>query len=515
MPIQTLIDKLVDWNSLTLLHGTALALLTWVLSLTLLARARPALKAALWTIVLIKFVLPVALPIDLGLSGWLSRIGQPDSTSLQLLEIGGIAIESPSDPAQPAKEANDSETGPSQVAVTLFCLYLLGLGVLATRSARSVLSQSKRIRCMPPADQPLENEVQGLCKRIGLRRPPLVRMTNEGTSPYVTGTCWPTLVFPTRLLKRVDPSVRPALILHELAHIRRGDLWIRWLQNVARVLFFFWPPVWWVAARIDHFAEVACDHWALTFSKTTPDAYARSLLEVIKGMRPALSQNQILTFARSGRLLERRFDMILKNRRTDAPKLPRLAMAGLAGWACFVLSGAPQAQSTGESASLEKITGTWLLTSAGEQVIPLVELAFDGNRLSFKLGPAAPALFQVRGDYLEGQLGPPSPEGRGFLHRLVRVDEGEKTIKNEDDLIGSWRMSIDNRPLGIEFRFHKDAGEFSGVMVRGENPSHGVWFRFRVEDGRLGGFLLGAAQKLNGILRCSVRANGVVPGRKF
>ena len=290
----------------------------------------------------------------------------------------------------------------------------------------------------------------------------------------------------------IRPSVRPALIVHELAHIRRGDLWVRGLQNVARVLFFFWPPVWWVAARIDHFTEVACDHWALAFSKTTPDAYARSLLEVIKGMRPALSQNQILTFARSGRLLERRFDMILKNRQTDAPKLSRLAIAGLAGWACFVLSGAPQAQSTAGSADLEKFAGTWVLTSAGKQVIPLAELAFDGSRLSFKLGAVAPAVFQVRGDYLEGHLGRSNSEGEEFLYRMVRLGEGAKIeiIDSEEDLIGSWRF-LSDRLRGIEFRFEKDAGELSGVMVRGETPSHGgMWFRFRVEDGRLDGFLL-------------------------
>ncbi|MBZ0236500.1 MAG: hypothetical protein K8M05_29505, partial [Deltaproteobacteria bacterium] len=43
----------------SLLFGTALALAAWLLSITLLRRARPAVIAALWTVVLLKFLVPV------------------------------------------------------------------------------------------------------------------------------------------------------------------------------------------------------------------------------------------------------------------------------------------------------------------------------------------------------------------------------------------------------------------------------------------------------------------------
>lgn len=65
------------YGGLMLLHATILALVTWLLTLTVFRKTRPAFRAALWIIVLTKFLIPPILPGDIALSSWVSRIGNP------------------------------------------------------------------------------------------------------------------------------------------------------------------------------------------------------------------------------------------------------------------------------------------------------------------------------------------------------------------------------------------------------------------------------------------------------
>ena len=63
-----MIADLTDWATTGLVHGTALAVLTGLAVVTVLRRARPAVVAALWTVVLLKFVVPVGPAMPLSLS---------------------------------------------------------------------------------------------------------------------------------------------------------------------------------------------------------------------------------------------------------------------------------------------------------------------------------------------------------------------------------------------------------------------------------------------------------------
>ena len=75
------------WGALgvVLLHGTVLAGLAWLLSRTVLRRARPAALAALWAIVLVKFALPIGPALPFSLSDGLTRLFAADAAVGALL----------------------------------------------------------------------------------------------------------------------------------------------------------------------------------------------------------------------------------------------------------------------------------------------------------------------------------------------------------------------------------------------------------------------------------------------
>src|SRR5690606_9531729 len=81
-------------------------------------------------------------------------------------------------------------------------------------------------------------------------------------------------------------------LAHELAHIRRHDLWINLLQRVVETLLFHHPAVWWLSARLRRERELCCDELAVRLTGQ-PIGYARALEHVarwrVDSFHPALA----------------------------------------------------------------------------------------------------------------------------------------------------------------------------------------------------------------------------------
>ena len=84
---------------------------------------------------------------------------------------------------------------------------------------------------------------------MGLRRAPAVCLVPGRVSPalWMPGL-WPgraTLILPAGLVRLLDDRQRAAVIAHELAHLRRGDPWVRWLELVVSGLYWWHPLLGW------------------------------------------------------------------------------------------------------------------------------------------------------------------------------------------------------------------------------------------------------------------------------
>jgi hypothetical protein len=141
------------------------------------------------------------------------------------------------------------------------------------------------------------------------------------------------LVLPAAL---PEGAAGDAVLLHELSHLRRADQWVRLLQTLSQVLFFFWPPVALVNRRIEHYRELACDQSALCSSSLSAVAYARLLLDAHRCAVAAPPQFAVLEMASQSSRLERRIEMVLNLKRGRSMKSGLLV---LGGWALLALSG--------------------------------------------------------------------------------------------------------------------------------------------------------------------------------
>lgn len=79
----------------------------------------------------------------------------------------------------------------------------------------------------------------------------------------VVGFFRQAVLLPASWLTELPTSVLEAVIAHELAHIRRFDVWVNLFQRLMETIFFYHPMVWWVSNRMRFERELCCDELAV------------------------------------------------------------------------------------------------------------------------------------------------------------------------------------------------------------------------------------------------------------
>ncbi len=136
----------------------------------------------------------------------------------------------------------------------------------------------RRMRLARPAPESVRRLVRDCANGLGMRRVPETLMTSERVSPMVWFGGRVRLILPEALWRDLDADGRRAVVCHELAHIRRRDHWVNWLQLFVMAFYWWNPLVWWVRRRLNEEAEFCCDTWVTWLYPRHRRAYAEALL---------------------------------------------------------------------------------------------------------------------------------------------------------------------------------------------------------------------------------------------
>lgn len=343
--------SLLTWLGQALLFGTLLAVLTWLGLLPFRRRLRPGVEMTLWAVVLFKFLIPVGPSWDFSLANLCNRAW--DSQRDVLARVDGVEAAQERPTIHAAATISTTANSPAKTAPAwmplLASVYLAAVIVLIVVRFCGYRSLRTRLLGLSEPGEPIKVLVQRICGCLGVGRVPLIRISDEARAPFVTGVLRPMLVLSRRQLVR--PNELETVIVHEIAHLRRGDLLVRCLQCFAGTFVFFWPIVAWVNRRIDRARESACDQWALIHGRLTAGEYARCLLQAAEPAGRFRIGHCPACMAGNPSVLERRIDMILSlsDRRPRRSILRFPALVLLLLWSGFVLTGAAEAQTKGGS----------------------------------------------------------------------------------------------------------------------------------------------------------------------
>ena len=227
----------------------------------------------------------------------------------------------------------------------LVWLWLLGTAsVLGWTLVRTLRFHRSLVRASEVAPPSVQRTAQEIARNLGLGAVPTVYATPAHVSPMVWWAGGKTrILLPSPLLAAMDGVELRCILAHELAHVRRRDHVVRWLEWLACAAFWWNPVAWWARRRLRASEELCCDALAISTIDGEPRLYAGALLRVIDSMSTAPAPGP-LTFAstvdRCGRAsqLERRFRVIMTNRRpSETPRWLRVTLR--CGAVCLLAGG--------------------------------------------------------------------------------------------------------------------------------------------------------------------------------
>ncbi|MGZ3874048.1 MAG: M56 family metallopeptidase, partial [Mucilaginibacter sp.] len=129
----------------------------------------------------------------------------------------------------------------------------------------SCLAYNQRIRNYQvyPASAFWEEKVARFSKKLNIRK--AVRLLQSGyvKMPVVVGHLKPVILVPVGLMAGLPVEQVEAILLHELAHIKRNDYFVNFFQNVAEAVFFFNPGLLWISSLLREERENCADDIAV------------------------------------------------------------------------------------------------------------------------------------------------------------------------------------------------------------------------------------------------------------
>jgi TonB family protein len=147
----------------------------------------------------------------------------------------------------------------------LVLLWLAGIIVLSLRALGGWhLAQSLGRRdtlAVPPA---LLQRCHGLQRRLAVVWPVRFLLSRRIDVPVVIGWLRPVILIPVSAIAGLSPHQLDALILHELAHIRRFDTVTNILLAAVETVLFYHPAVWWVSRHVRIEREHCSDDLAVS-----------------------------------------------------------------------------------------------------------------------------------------------------------------------------------------------------------------------------------------------------------
>ena len=154
--------------------------------------------------------------------------------------------------------------------------WFLGVLFLSIRLFVGWLGVRRIRRSGSAASETMRERLNHLVQRLRVTRPVRLLASAIAEAPVVIGWFRPVILFPASVLTHLSAEQLDAILVHELAHVRRHDYLVNLFQTVVETLLFYHPAVHWVSHRIRVEREHACDDLAVSACGDST-SYARAL----------------------------------------------------------------------------------------------------------------------------------------------------------------------------------------------------------------------------------------------
>ena len=333
-----------------LAQSSVLIVILLLADLVLRKKVRAVFRYCIWMLVLVKLVLPSSLSSPMSVGYWFGDV------------VGSVKLSSPPASVNPVGGAEATEAGPMETAsaapvvtpktgeaivepvasvtpVTwqgaVFLVWLavvIAMGLLLLQRAifvSGLVAQAKK------ANNLMNDALKFCCGTMKVNGKIGLKVSANAASPAVCGLFRPVILVPENLAPTLGAGHLRTVLLHELAHIKRGDLWVNLAQTILQIIYFYNPLLWLANCVIRRVREQAVDEAVQVAMGEKAKQYPETLVNVAKVAfkRPALSL-RLIGVVESKSTLQARIKRMLNR------PIPKTAKLGILGLIAVIIFGA-------------------------------------------------------------------------------------------------------------------------------------------------------------------------------
>lgn len=299
------------------LSGALVAAVLFALKPLYRGRFSPTWQYYIWMLVLLRMVLPFALP-EINLTGALfaSPVQRPE-VRVQLAPQQTAMVDVPSEAPQVFLE-DQADALPAlpwaaiaaDVAAYAWVAWLAIGAMLLVRKVTSYHSFTRFIRAgwRPVEDAAVLDALEEARILAGLRHGLPLYQNPLATSPMLVGILRPVIVLPNATLA---PEALRLTLLHELIHYKRQDILYKWLVQLVACLHWFNPMIYLVRREIQEACELSCDEQVLLrVAPAERKVYGDALLQTLDTSGRYGDTVVSLTMSEEGKKMKERLSAI-------------------------------------------------------------------------------------------------------------------------------------------------------------------------------------------------------------
>lgn len=430
--MNSLIELLNGWGARFIdtaipLFWQSSLLIVIVLAIDLLLRRklRPAVRYALWLVVIVKLVLPPSLALPTGAAWWLRQHkSAPPEMQTRILTVtyGG-----PAQSFTPPSATPLIQLPPPKLSFNAWAMVISGFATILL-ILYAAARWRKISRCVRITSAPSEHIVKLFAetrRQAHVRRNIAIRVTAEAMSPAVCGLWRPVILLPQALVEKLSPEQLRAVLLHELVHVRRGDVWVNGVQMLLQIVYWWHPLVWLANARVRRAREEAVDDAVMFALNSEAGIYAPTLLEVAKlAFHRPLAGLGIIGILESRTALRHRIERLLNSK---TPGRTGLSVMWIIVLTTFTAVAVPMGESQENSSDLDSplvVAMAELMNANNYKPQPVTADSIKTGQIVFRINQAGVLL----------RLGKLDDAGR-ILQNVLSVDPNNQAALYYSSLI--------------------------------------------------------------------------------
>lgn len=185
--------------------------------------------------------------------------------------------------------------------VFVWLLFIIYRSIYLVKGYRSI--KKLKTNCLVSAGELWGNRINELCTNLSIQKTVHIFQSQLVKVPMVIGYFKPLILIPIGLLNKLPLEEVEAVVIHELAHIKRNDYIVNLIQHVIEIIFFFNPPLLWVSSLISTERENCCDD-VVILNTNSKRSYINALVK-FQDYHSAFPQSEMALTQKKTYLLER------------------------------------------------------------------------------------------------------------------------------------------------------------------------------------------------------------------